>query len=266
MKDPTLASIIIGFFVLSAIFYVLERLFAANRQKILRRGFKTDLIYWFFTPIFTKAIEKILVALALVVIFREGLQDIKLRIEHPTGFISTLPIWLQAFLLLFVGDVLQYWIHRWFHGKRLWKFHAVHHSSEDLDWLSAVRQHPVNDWASRVLSAVPLLAMGFNPLHVVAYIPFLTLYAIGLHANVNWTFGPLKYMIASPVFHRWHHTSQEEGLDKNFAGLFPVIDMVFGTYYMPKGKFPEKFGAVPPVPEGFWAQMIYPFRRAKKKS
>jgi sterol desaturase/sphingolipid hydroxylase (fatty acid hydroxylase superfamily) len=64
-------------------------------------------------------------------------------------------------------------------------------------------------------------------------------------------------------FHRWHHTSEAEGLDKNFAGLFPFIDVAFGTFYLPSDRRAEKFGlAGESVPEGFVAQLLYPFRRA----
>ena len=67
---------------------------------------------------------------------------------------------------------------------------------------------------------------------VAAYVPFLTVYALFLHANVGWSFGPLRYFIASPTFHRWHHTTQAEGLDTKFAGLFPFWDLLFGTFHM----------------------------------
>jgi sterol desaturase/sphingolipid hydroxylase (fatty acid hydroxylase superfamily) len=60
--------------------------------------------------------------------------------------------------------------------------------------------------------------------------------AIFIHANVSWGFGKLGVLVASPKFHRWHHTSEDEGLDKNFAGLLPVFDIVFGTYCMPAGR------------------------------
>ena len=82
---------------------------------------------------------------------------------------------------------------------------------------------------------------------------------------MSWTFGPLRYALASPGFHRWHHTSQEEGLDKNFAGLFPFIDLLFGTFYMPVGRRPERFGVLnEEVPEGLLGQLAYPFRRAAR--
>jgi sterol desaturase/sphingolipid hydroxylase (fatty acid hydroxylase superfamily) len=69
-------------------------------------------------------------------------------------------------------------------------------------------------------------------------------------------------LIASPAFHRWHHTSAEEGRDRNFAGFFPLWDLLFGTFYMPKGAQPEVFGVDDPVPSGLLGQLVYPFRRA----
>jgi sterol desaturase/sphingolipid hydroxylase (fatty acid hydroxylase superfamily) len=133
---------------------------------------------------------------------------------------------------------------------RLWPFHAVHHGSKDLDWLSAVRLHPVNDVVSRVAPVIPVLLLGFPPTILAAYVPFLAFWAIFIHANVPWSFGPLRYVIASPAFHRWHHTSEEEGRDKNFAGLFPFLDLVFGTFYLPEGRRAQVFGlANEDVPE-----------------
>src|SRR5262249_8355033 len=74
-----------------------------------------------------------------------------------------------------------------------------------------------------------------------------------------WTFGPLRYVLASPVFHRWHHTTQEEGLNRNFAPTFPFLDLAFGTFYMPPGKLPERFGnGEPDYPEGFFGQLLRP--------
>jgi sterol desaturase/sphingolipid hydroxylase (fatty acid hydroxylase superfamily) len=83
-----------------------------------------------------------------------------------------------------------------------------------------------------------------------------------VHANLKWDLGPFKYVLASPVFHRWHHTSLEKGGNKNFASTFPVLDLLFGTWYMPKDELPEVYGIDDRgFPEGFAAQMVYPFRQ-----
>jgi len=153
-----------------------------------------------------------------------------------------------------------YWTHRAFHRvRRLWPFHAVHHSSARLDWLAAARVHPVNEIVSRIAVALPLVFLGFDWKVFGAAAPALTLYAILLHADVPWTFGPLRYVVASPRFHRWHHTSADEGLDKNFAGLFPVWDLLFGTFYMPVHE-PTRFGVGDRVPTTIFGQLAFPFR------
>ena len=86
-------------------------------------------------------------------------------------------------------------------------------------------------------------------------------YSAMVHANLNWTFGPFKYIFASPVFHRWHHTSLAEGRDKNFAPTFPLLDIVFGTFYMPENRLPEQYGVSgSKIPDGFISQMIWPFK------
>src|SRR6185436_10809142 len=126
---------------------------------------------------------------------------------------------------------------------------------------------PVNDAVSKIVQVLPLYWMGFNGVALAAFVPVLTFYAILLHANLDWSYGPLRHVIASPVFHRWHHTSESEGLDTNFAGLFPFIDVAFGTFYMPPGRQPENFGIVGQVvPAGFFPQLLYPFRRRRPHS
>jgi sterol desaturase/sphingolipid hydroxylase (fatty acid hydroxylase superfamily) len=62
----------------------------------------------------------------------------------------------------------------------------------------------------------------------------------------------------SPVFHRWHHSADAERQSKNFAPMFPVWDLMFGTFYMPRGRRPEAFGAEG-VPDGLLGQLAHPF-------
>jgi sterol desaturase/sphingolipid hydroxylase (fatty acid hydroxylase superfamily) len=82
---------------------------------------------------------------------------------------------------------------------------------------------------------------------------------------VNWDFGPLRYVIATPVFHRWHHSKDREAWDKNFAGLFVFWDILFGTFYMPKGRYPENFGIPEEFPKDFVGQLVHPFARALRR-
>lgn len=260
---PSFGKLLFAFLVLSVFFWIIESLFAANKQPRWRKDSKTDLIYWFITPMVSKQITKIALAVMLVIVFRQDLETLKTTLMHRDTPLARQPLWLQGIEIIIVGDFVAYWMHRAFHRGRLWPFHAVHHCSPQLDWLSSVRLHPVNDLVMRLAQVLVILLLGFSPIAAATYVPFLTFYAIMLHANVNWTFGRLGKVVASPVFHRWHHTSEQEGLDKNFAGLLPVYDMLFGTYYMPQGKLPERFGLDnETMPESFLGQMVYPFRKS----
>jgi sterol desaturase/sphingolipid hydroxylase (fatty acid hydroxylase superfamily) len=221
---------------------------------VFRRERKTDLLYWFFTPVVTKSIT----AIALGVIFvLSGASPMR-----ETWFTS-LPAGLQFVLVLVAADLLGYASHRLFHGRVLWRFHAIHHSAAEphgLDWLAATRLHPLNEIGQRLLQVLPLYLLGFRGDVVAGAVPFLSLYAIFLHADVSWDFGPLRYVIASPRFHRWHHALDDEAIDRNFAGLFPWIDLAFGTFHMPCGRQPARFGVREPVPAGLLAQLTFPFR------
>lgn len=255
--------LIFAFLILTLIFWAIEFCWPSQpAQRRFRSGFGVDLVYWFFTPLVSKAASQFVLLLVLAPLFL--LLGYKLEREtfaNGWGPLLHLPAWLQAVTILVAGDFIGYWSHRWFHSRRLWKYHAIHHSSKELDWLSAVRLHPVNEIGSRVLQAIPFVFLGFSPAVLAAYVPFLTFYAIFVHANVRWDFGPLRYVIATPTFHRWHHTREDEAIDTNFAGLLPIWDILFGTFYMPKGKVPTEFGVHDDsVPESFVGQLAYPFR------
>ena len=265
-----LGKLFVALLILSAFFWLVESLFAANPRQprvIGRRGLGTDLVYWFATPLLTQTIAQIGLAVILMILYHRDVAGIRAMLASRDTLLARQPLGLQAIEMLVIGDLIGYWTHHWFHGRSLWKFHAIHHSSEDLDWLSAVRLHPINDWVSRWIQASALIVLGFAPGAVAVYVPFLTFYAIFVHANVSWGFGKLGVLVASPKFHRWHHTSKDEGLDKNFAGLFPLFDVAFGTYYMPHGRLPERFGLKNErVPAGLIGQLAYPFRRAAARA
>lgn len=262
MRQPTLIGIIVGFVVLTIVFRLLELARAPEKRlRLFRVGYLTDLAYWLFTPLVTRTATAIAVGIAVAplawLIWGRIDRDL---IIHGFGPMARLPLWVQAIALLVVGDFIGYWMHRAFHHGRLWRFHAVHHSSEQLDWLSSVRLHPVNDIVMRVASAAPLLLTGLAPIALAGITPLLTLLAIALHANVDWDWGPLRSIVASPRFHRWHHTSEAEGGNRNFAGLLPLWDILFGSYYMPTDAAPARFGTETPVPAGLFGQLIFPFR------
>jgi hypothetical protein len=134
---------------------------------------------------------------------------------------------------------------------------------EDLDWISAARFHPVNLVLGTIGVDVVLLLAGISPNIMIWVGPFNIFHSAFVHANLNWTLGPFKYVLATPVFHRWHHTAMAEGGNTNFAGTFPLWDMLFGTWRMPENTLPDNYGIDDQAafPTEIAGQLAYPFRR-----
>jgi len=223
-----------------------------------KKGLVTDLCYWFVVPALTRYGRIGFTVLGTIYLFGINTsQGILAYYDHGHGPISHLPYCVQGPLYLVGADLVLYWLHRAFNSSRLWRFHAVHHSTEDLEWVSASRFHPVNLLLGSILVDVVVLMSGFSP-EVFLIVAPLNLVASGLvHANLDWTFGPLKYVISSPVFHRWHH--DRKTLGKNFGGTLSVYDWMFGTFHMPKGELPSNYGLIEDtMPKSFGAQVLYP--------
>lgn len=229
-------------------------------QKILRRGFVTDMAYWFLTPPVVFFLTKMLTPGLLFYSLKSDGIEISAAISTETSLMAGYPIWLQVGIGVFLGDFINYWTHRLLHHRVLWPFHAVHHGSKEVDWLSAVRVHPVNNLLARLIQTIFMLLMGFSETVILISVPLLFFYSLLQHANVGWDFGPLRHILVSPVYHRWHHTNEDEALNKNFANVFVFWDYLFGTLSLPAGRQASRFGTKESVPESFAAQMIYPFQ------
>lgn len=265
--------IVFAMLMLGVAFGVLERWWPSIRgQRLWRRpGMWADASYFFIAPTVGKALSGLAIlasvmTLGALTMMPDLAPELRAGVVRDT-WVSRQPVAVQLLALLFLGDFIGYWSHRAFHHLGpLWRLHAVHHSSRQVDWLASARVHPLNDVLSNVIVALPLVALGFTGTVIASFAPILTLYALMLHANLSWTFGPLRHVITSPVFHRWHHTTEEQALNTNFAGLFSVIDRVFGTYYMPAGVQPTEFGIVgESVPDNLWGQLRFPFVRRKRE-
>ena len=253
----------------------LERIFPARdetgapiRTRLFARERLTDVAHAAFDAVVTKPIVK-LAGLATFVAFvlafglphdRSHLYDV----WHHEARLASLPIAVQAPLAVLFVDFASYWTHRAFHHGWLWRLHAIHHSSRALDWLAGVRNHPVAETLTTMTIAGLLLVIGFDPRVLVVTGP-LGLYALLLHANVSFGTSFLRYVIATPLFHRWHHAHPDalpEHLRAgvNFAGLLPIWDLLFGTFWAPRTQ-PHAFGEDANVPARFLSQLAFPFRR-----
>lgn len=245
--------------LMTLIFSPIEVLWPAYpKQSVFRSEWLLDVEYFLFThlPIRVTSFLILLPATQLTAFLGNA------RLLALTG---SLPWLVQLFLAILVADVAEYWIHRALHKLPwLWRFHAVHHSSKSLDWIAGSRAHLVDDLLIRGLMLIPMMFL-FSQDVIVAYLLFVTIHATWAHTNFGPSITWLEPYLIFPRFHHWHHTSQKEGIDKNFAIHFPWIDKVFGTYYYPAEAWPDTYGlSNEPIPAGFWGQAWYPFSRRKR--
>jgi sterol desaturase/sphingolipid hydroxylase (fatty acid hydroxylase superfamily) len=247
--------------ICAALFTTLQHLFAHDRsQPVVRPDAWIDAFYWLVGPAIYAGISVTILIGGLNLIHGGDMDAVAAWLETGAPWAASIPLVMQCLLILIVTDIYMYWCHRLFHGGRLWRYHAIHHSAEDMDWLHSVRFHPVNLIPHALVSGALAWWIGFAPAAIAMLVPFNILYSAMVHANLNWTFGPFRYVLASPVFHRWHHTGPDEGGSKNFAPTFPVLDLMFGTFYMPEGKLPGKTGLVEAdMPASLSGQLLYPW-------
>ena len=180
------------------------------------------------------------------------------------AWVAALPFAVQFIAIMFLTDLVQYWVHRLFHRiPALWRFHAVHHSAQAMDWIAGARMHFFEILALRSTTVIPMIVLGFSQGAVNAYILVVYLYATFVHSNLGWKFGFLEKLLVTPRFHHWHHGIEKEAIDVNFAVHFPLFDKLFGTHHMPEnGRWPEGYGiGGHPMPKGYWQQFLHPFRK-----
>jgi sterol desaturase/sphingolipid hydroxylase (fatty acid hydroxylase superfamily) len=236
------------------VFVPLERLFALHpQQKVFRRSWGNDLIFLFLNGMLTK-----LGLLAVIVATMFAAERIV-----PASFqaaIGGLPYWVQIPAVIVLSDLGFYWTHRMFHAVPwLWRFHSIHHSIEELDWLAASRVHPVDQILTKGVALVPVFALGFSEWAIGVYAVLYQWQSVFIHSNVRIGFGPLRFLFASPEFHHWHHSSQREARDRNFAGQLPFLDALFGSLHLPRGQAPTTYGLDEPMPQRYALQLLYPF-------
>jgi sterol desaturase/sphingolipid hydroxylase (fatty acid hydroxylase superfamily) len=242
----------VGLFIL---FALLARLApVVPSQRLIRRGWVADMLYYFTYPLLFPLVVAGLLALMT------SIAVVSATLSKP-GFLATLPLYIQVPLALLVADFMGYWLHRMMHSRHLWRFHRIHHSSEELDWLSYARFHPVDFILYYTPVAIAMMFLGFSPEIGLYTGPFILFYSGFLHANLRCALGPLRGIVSSPSFHRWHHTRRPEGQNKNFAPTFAFYDRLFGTYYFPHAESPDPIGVAPPIADDLASQLRDPFGR-----
>jgi sterol desaturase/sphingolipid hydroxylase (fatty acid hydroxylase superfamily) len=246
--------------LLVVVFLPMERFFAQRPQKVLRKGLLTDLGYYFLNSLLPKLILILpmsIVAWGVHAFVPSGL----------FGLVADLPLHTRLVAAIIVGEFGSYWGHRWMHEiPFLWRFHAIHHSAEEMDWLVNTRAHPLDMVATRFCGLLPIYLLGLaqpsgNTADVVPllYVVIGTIWSFFVHANVRWRFGWLEHLVSTPAFHHWHHTKDgAEYINKNYSAIFPWIDKLFGTFYLSKHAWPKQYGIDTPMATSFTEQLLQP--------
>lgn len=252
---------IINVLVVGFLFVPLERFFPARgEQTVFRTEWQEDMFYYLVSSMLVQVLGFITLAPSNFVNNSFGLHDARV-------FIGTMPFVLQVVVIMLATDLVQYWVHRAFHTfPVLWRFHAIHHSTKKMDWLAGARMHFVEIAVLRSLTAVPMFTLGFDPAAIQAYLLVVYFYSSFIHANIGWRFGFVERFLVTPRFHHWHHGSDREAIDINYASHFPIYDWLFGTHHLPEERWPDNYGVVGDnVPRGYWRQFLHPFMKPEAK-
>jgi sterol desaturase/sphingolipid hydroxylase (fatty acid hydroxylase superfamily) len=239
----------------SLIFIFIEKLFALRKdQPVFRAEWQTDLHHFIVNHM---VVGFVLLAANLMVHKLFGWA----ASEGIRGWVQGLPFWAGLLLIVLVADLVQYWTHRAYHEVPvLWRLHAVHHSVKSMDWLAGSRQHILEILITRTLVLAPIYVLGFSKEVIDAYIVIVGFQAVFNHANVSVRLGPLRFVIVTPNFHHWHHSQDQEALDRNYAAHFAFLDYLFGTAVKSSKLWPRAYGVLGDyVPNGFVRQFKFPF-------
>jgi len=251
-----------GLILLFVLLVPLERLFALHPQRTLRPGFATDLGWYFVSSLLPGRLLWLpLLALAWAA-------------PHltPTAWqvaVGALPGWARLVAGLVVAELGAYWGHRWMHAvPLLWRFHALHHSAEQMDWLVNTRAHPLDLVFTRLCGLLPLYLLGLvrtggdavdsTPLLVTLV---ASTWGYLIHANLRWRFGACEHVLATPAFHHQHHARLAAGNrgHGNYAAMLPLMDHLFGTWRAAEPAGPAHYGTDEPVPPILIDQLMAPF-------
>ena len=244
-----------GLLLFTAVFVPIEQIFSLHRsQKVFRKQFLTDLLYVIINPL------PIALGLAALTLWVVGSLSGVVPGAIPNA-IRSQPLVVQLLEALVIGDVGIYLAHRAFHEiPFLWKFHEIHHSAEAMDWIVSFRAHAVDQIVSSAARNIPLFLLGYSDAAIGLYLLIFSWHSLLAHANIKMNWGIFNWLIVSPQFHHWHHANERNSYNRNYAAIFPLMDMIGGTLQMPqKDEYPQQYGVDTPVASGYFAQFIGPF-------
>lgn len=231
--------------------YLLERASGATTKQYRSRGFRQDVVYWFY---YASGLNQLLFMAALF-----GFLDTRLAILH-LKLVDSLPAIARGALWILLADFTTYWVHRLQHASRfVWAFHSTHHSQEQLNFATTTRFHPVDHFISDTLKFVPQLMLGASPMSWLPLYLTMEFIAITQHSRIKWRFGPLSRILVTPRFHSFHHSVDPRHYNKNFGGLLSIWDHMFGTA-VDAPEQPAEYGLPHVKMPTLMSTLVVPFR------
>ena len=256
-----------GLILISLIVWGLEIFFPWRKnQPIIRKDFWLDTFYMFFNFFLLNLIVLIALSNTAVLFFNDVLAIVNLSIANFQLFdIKTFPYWARLLVFFVIIDFVQWFTHTLLHKYQfLWNFHKVHHSVKQMGFAAHLRYHWMEPVFYNSMKYIPLAIMGGFSAQDVAIVHFFNI-AIGHlnHANINWDYGYLKYILNNPKMHIWHHARELPKGRKNgvnFGITLSIWDYIFKTNYIPySGRDIELgFEGDEEFPKDFIKQELYP--------
>jgi len=171
---------------------------------------------------------------------------------------------LPDFVVFFVAaDFVSYWHHRWMHSRFLWAFHSVHHEQREVTVFTSGRRHLIEAATTPIMLLALAAVLGSQPQDALWFFILRYLKDATLHSGLRWNYGPLYWIVVSPLFHSAHHSTEVEVSNSNFGVFFSFWDMIFGTHRYTSFA-PERQGVDGLSMPTLWSQFWLPFKMAKQ--
>ena len=252
--------------------YLWERYWPVGGRAISAPARVTDLGWWLINATCAVSLPVIFAMLTNPAI--ESVSPAKERFD----LFGSCPWWLRYALAILLVDFVRYSIHVIRHKiPLLWRFHATHHSTHELNQFSAYRMHPVDYAFSVAVAAIPF---GLFRIPVEGFVLYQVLTGVlgrTHHAAVRWKWPIINWILVSPQVHRIHHSTAEEYYGKNYCLTFSIWDRIFGTYAEPMSEDATPSTGVPgfpnveattiaEVPNVLIKQLFAPFRKFESEN
>ena len=221
-----------------------------------------DVRYFFFHQTFRVLLSEGMLTTALSAIVLQKSSALLMSLSGQSPTLAAELIWAlecaYVFFAILLIDFAAYAIHVYQHKNPfLWEFHKVHHSPPVMHPLTNYREHPIDNIFYALGHGVAVGLSGGCISYCLGYIPATpTIFGVAIfsflfnalgynlrhsHIWLRWP-GKWGYVFGCPAHHQIHHSYHPEHIDKNFAFIFPIWDVLFGTFCLPEDNSKVQIG------------------------